>query len=64
LAAAKGFRFLRSAVTEFEDGQLTSQTLIDRRGGLDGDGQPRRSQEPGRGQYHADGDSILIGETL
>jgi CO/xanthine dehydrogenase Mo-binding subunit len=37
-------------------------TLIDLHGGLDGDGQPRRDQEPDRGQYRADDDLILTGE--
>ena len=36
-------------------------TLIDLHGGLDGDGYPRRGQEPDRGQYRAD-DPILTGE--
>ena len=36
-------------------------TLIDRPGGLDGDGQPRRGQEPYRGQYRADDDPTLTG---
>jgi hypothetical protein len=31
-------------------------TLIDLHGGLDGGGQPRRGQEPDRGQYRADDD--------
>jgi len=36
-------------------------TLIDLHSGLDGDGQPRRGQEPDRGQYRADDDPILTG---
>ena len=36
-------------------------TLIDLHGGLDGDGQPRRGQEPDRGQCRADDDPILTG---
>jgi len=36
-------------------------TLIDLHGGLDGDGQPRRGQEPDRGQYRADDDPTLTG---
>ncbi len=36
-------------------------TLIDLHGGLDGAGQPRRGQEPDRGQYRADNDPILTG---
>jgi hypothetical protein len=38
-----------------------SPTLIDLHDGLDGCGQPRRGQEPGRGHDHADGDAILTG---
>lgn len=37
-------------------------TPIDLHGGLDGNGQPRRGQEPDRGQYRADDDPTLTGE--
>ena len=36
-------------------------TLIDLHGALDGDGQPRRGQQPDRGQHRADDDHILTG---
>ena len=37
-------------------------TLIDLHGGLDGDGQPRRGQEPDRGKYRADDEPTLTEE--